>query len=76
MFNFKEVWPAGTRLGPMRNESQSEDVLTVVSPTTGERLFRVTDQAVEDLRSHTHIFECRICHKTHQQIEEEQNGTA
>jgi hypothetical protein len=38
-------WPAGTMLGTM-----SEDILIVVNPATGEERFRITDQAVEDLR--------------------------
>jgi hypothetical protein len=54
-----------------------DDDLTVVSPDSGEERFRITDGEVTDLRPHKHEWDvdshCTVCHKSQQQINEEQD---
>ena len=54
-----------------------DDDLTVVSPDSGEERFRITDGEVTDLRPPKHEWDvdihCTVCHKSKQQINEEQD---
>ena len=55
-----------------------DDELTVVHPQSGEERFLITDGEVTDLRPHKHEWAignsyCTVCHKSQQQINEEQD---